>query len=679
MISSMNYLKYGRICCVLLLLISCVVMNGCTKGQDSPTTETNHTLSLPNVAKTISYSKKLDALVQKLRIINNENMDSDVRQKKIAEFTQELNLLLNEPESVEMRDGELVENFDNNLTILTKSFQLKSGQLNVRVVNYRAPNTVTGTIGGKYTFIQWWSTKQLVHAQMIEDGGPELTTDFVVRDSDQGIQLLLGGYVSIYHPYPVFVALWELSGQKWTQKRIAINKMKLPDLWYLNKDMDEPIIFENRQHDSMSIEVLDHGDGFLINSDVSEQNIIIEFSKSEEVRIDSEHSITLNTHIEQQSYELIQAKYLENGILIKYPQITKLKDAVKQKSLNQILKTEAVKGLHEYADSDTEVHVEIDYEIKRQSERFLSVQYTGIRYVKDAAYPNHIFYTTNLDMKQALRLRLSDLVKIEKPFLELLKSRKFTAIEPEQKDLLGNFTQNELNQWLTGADLLKGSAQDSGLDTFSYLTSDSLGISIPVAHAVGDHAEYEIRFAQIPEGIKQNKELWSELSPVVDQSVSTVGGGKLDTDQYEIEESQSFQTTLEGFGKVRFVSTYGYSEGLRKFFFFLLDDQGHILYPFPEFYGNHEWVARYGGVEAVAFKDVNKDGLKDVIIIANVDNGIHGPGRVDEFPMASIYFQKKNKTFTTLPALDQAINDQGHNQTLKDVIQYVGKQRIDVN
>ncbi|MGG1643152.1 DUF4163 domain-containing protein [Paenibacillus sp. NRS-1782] len=442
--------------------------------------------------------------------------------------------------------------------------------------------------------------------------------------------------------------------------------------------MNEPIILESRQHDSMSIGVLDHGDGFFINSDDSEQSLIIEFSKSGEVRIDSEYSTASNTHSEQQNYELIQAKYSENGIVIKYPQITKLKDTVKQKSLNQILKTEALKGLREYADSDTEFHVEIDFEIKRQSERFLSVQYTGIRYVKDAAYPNHIFYTSNLDMKQASRLRLSDLVKIEKPFLELLKSGKFSAIEPEQKDLLGNFTQDELNQWLTGADLLKGSTDDSELGAFSYLTSDSLGVSIPVAHVVGDHAEYEIRLAQIPDNIKQNKELWSELSPVVDQPSLVVSGEKLDTNQYEIEESQSFQTSIEGFGTVKFVSTYGYPEGLRKFFFFLLDDQGHILYRFPEFYGNGEWVARYGGVEAVAFKDVNKDGLKDVIIIAYYETG-SGPDGAKPFPIAGIYFQKKNKTFTTLPALDQAINDQGHNQTLKDVIQYVGKQRIDVN
>ncbi|MHB0862134.1 polysaccharide deacetylase family protein [Paenibacillus sp. SEL3] len=675
----MNYLKYGRASCVLLLLISCVALNGCMKEQNSPATKTNHALSLQNEDKTISFSKKLDTLVKKLHIVNDENKDYDTRQNKLEEFTQEFNLLLIEPKSVEMKDGELVEKFDNNLTILTKPFQLKSGQLNVRVMNYRAPKTVTGTIGDKYTFIQWWSSKQLVHAQMIENGGPELTTDFVVRDSDQGIQLWLGGYVSIYHPDPVFVDLWELSGQKWTEKSINVGKMKLPDAWELNKDMNKPIILESRQHDSIGIEVLDHGDGFFINSDDSEQNLIIEFSKSGEVRIDSEYSTALNTHSERQSYELIQEEYSKNGIVIKYPQIIKLKDIAKQKSLNKILKADALEGLQNYADSNAGVHVEIDYEIKRESERFLSVQYTGIHYVKDAAYPTHMFYTTNLDMKQVSRIRLRDLVKVEKPFIELIKSGKITAVQPEQQGLIGDFTKDDLIQLLTNADVTKGSLAEVEMESFSYFTNDSLGMSVPMAHVVGDHAEYEIRFAQIPENIRQNEELWSELSSVEDQSVSTVSGEKLNTDQYEIEESQSFQTTFEGFGKVRFVSTYGYPEGFRKFFFFLLDDQGHILYPFPDFYGNREWVARYGGVEAVAFKDVNKDGLKDVIIIADVDNGIHGPGRVDEFPIADIYFQKKNKTFTTLSALDEALNDQGHNQTIKDVIQYVSKQRINVN
>ncbi|KEO78785.1 DUF4163 domain-containing protein [Paenibacillus polymyxa] len=379
----------------------------------------------------------------------------------------------------------------------------------------------------------------------------------------------------------------------------------------------------------------------------------------------------------QPSYELIQEKYSENGIIIKYPQITKLKDTAKQKSLNQILKTEALEGLHDYADCNSGDHVEIDYEIKRQSERFLSVQYTGFRYVKDAAYPSHMFYTTNLDMKQASRIRLRDLVKVEKPFIELIKIGKITAVQPEQQGLIGDFIKDDLIQLLTNADVTKGSPEEAEMESFSYLTSDSLGISIPVAHAVGDHAEYEIRLAQIPDNIKQNKELWTELSSVVDQPATVVNEQKLDTDQYEVEESQSFQTTFEGFGKVRFVSTQANKDEIPKNYFFLLDDRERVVYSFPDLYGNEWWYADEG-IEAVAFKDLNKDGLKDVIIIAYYETG-SGPDGAKPFPIAGIYFQKKNKTFTTIPALDETLNNQGHNQTIKDVIQYVSKQRINVN
>ncbi|MCP3806885.1 DUF4163 domain-containing protein [Paenibacillus sp. Lou8.1] len=379
----------------------------------------------------------------------------------------------------------------------------------------------------------------------------------------------------------------------------------------------------------------------------------------------------------QPSYELIQEKYSEHGIIIKYPQITKLKDIAKQKYLNQILKTDALEGLQNYADSNSGVHVEIDYEIKRQSEQFLSVQYTGVRYVKDAAYPSHMFYTTNLDMKQTSRIKLRDLVKVEKSFIELIKSGKITAVQPEQQGLISDFTKDDLIQLLANADVTKGSPAEAEMESFSYLTSDSLGISIPVAHAVGDHAEYEIRLAQIPDNIKQNKELWTELSSVVDQPATVVNEERLDTDQYEIEESQSFQTTLEGFGKVRFVSTQAKKDEIPKNYFFLLDDRERVIYSFPDLYGNEWWYADEG-VEAVAFKDVNKDGLKDVIIIAYYETG-SGPDGAKPFPIADIYFQKKNKTFTTIPTLDEALNDQGHNQTIKDVIQYVSKQRINVN
>lgn len=77
----------------------------------------------------------------------------------------------------------------------------------------------------------------------------------------------------------------------------------------------------------------------------------------------------------------------------------------------------------------------------------------------------------------------------------------------------------------------------------------------------------------------------------------------------------------------------------------------------------------------VAFKDVNNDGLKDVIIIANY---IKGKG-TDPFPIANIYFQLDDKSFTTVQSLNEEINGNGHNKTIHEVIQYVSTKEVTLN
>lgn len=46
---------------------------------------------------------------------------------------------------------------------------------------------------------------------------------------------------------------------------------------------------------------------------------------------------------------------------------------------------------------------------------------------------------------------------------------------------------------------------------FSYFTNDSLGISIGVIHALGDHAEFEIKYEELKEVIKNENEIWNDL------------------------------------------------------------------------------------------------------------------------------------------------------------------------
>ncbi|MEC0235355.1 hypothetical protein P4H71_13580 [Paenibacillus kribbensis] len=155
-----------------------------------------------------------------------------------------------------------------------------------------------------------------------------------------------------------------------------------------------------------------------------------------------------------------------------------------------------------------------------------------------------------------------------------------------------------------------------------------------------------------------------------------------DLEPYTIQKEQSFTTTLNGWGKVKFISTLkdeDTNDLIQAKFFLEANSEKYaekkILYEFPEFYGNNgKMIDR---IKAVSFKDVNQDGRTDIVIIADYITGINAHG-IETLPVAGIYFQKKDNTYATLPKLDKDINQTGHNRTLQNVIQYVSKQRINV-
>lgn len=58
---------------------------------------------------------------------------------------------------------------------------------------------------------------------------------------------------------------------------------------------------------------------------------------------------------------------------------------------------------------------------------------------------------------------------------------------------------------LKHADEVDGT-NNSGI--FSYLTQDSLGISLSIPHALGDHLEMEIGYEKLSGNIKNGNSLW---------------------------------------------------------------------------------------------------------------------------------------------------------------------------
>ncbi|WP_315066718.1 hypothetical protein [uncultured Clostridium sp.] len=233
------------------------------------------------------------------------------------------------------------------------------------------------------------------------------------------------------------------------------------------------------------------------NNSVSAENSRTESNKS------NENIVQDNVKpLSQSSYKIISETYDNNkGTKINYPQIINFNDAEKQKELNEIIKNEALKGNNYYKDVDGDITIDIDYKIVCQESELLSIIYSGVGNVLEAAHPSNLFYTTNLDIKNKRKLRLSDIVDINDDFVNMLVIGKFKAVnseyESEYKSEINMVTPDDWKKRLLAAD-----PSDNMGSEFSYMTKDSLGISIGVMHALGDHAEFEIKYKDILKDIK---------------------------------------------------------------------------------------------------------------------------------------------------------------------------------
>lgn len=125
-----------------------------------------------------------------------------------------------------------------------------------------------------------------------------------------------------------------------------------------------------------------------------------------------------------------------------------------------------------------------------------------------------------------------------------------------------------------------------------------------------------------------------------------------------IIKDQSFKVSLNSWGNVKFVSGKLTSGSHVPVVFYLTDNDGNILYNFDN-------ALPYGmDVKAVSFDDVNKDSLKDVIVITASNEGAN---------VAAVFLQKSSGTFAIDTNLDNDINSSGNNKDIKTIRNYLSK------
>lgn len=224
----------------------------------------------------------------------------------------------------------------------------------------------------------------------------------------------------------------------------------------------------------------------------------------------NEGSIDLN----EKKLELKKVNYSNQNVNISFPAIINLNDLEQEKMLNEILKSEAMQVLDYFGENGQDIELDVNYSSKWIGSTSLSIQFTGSSYVKGGPYPNSIFFTTNLDIKNGKKILLRDIVKIDDKFIDLLRQAKYVQhnsdlnVETEAREKLSEYSYAELISYLNKTDELNVTNK---LGVFTYFTKESLGISFNVPHVLGDHVEYEISYSDLKKNILTENIAWIDI------------------------------------------------------------------------------------------------------------------------------------------------------------------------
>lgn len=204
--------------------------------------------------------------------------------------------------------------------------------------------------------------------------------------------------------------------------------------------------------------------------------------------------------------ELRSERYQNNGKYVTYPLVVSGAEAKKLELWNQIIIGDINKIMSLYSINSLPLPKEgfdiilpstlyINYYIKRNDDRFLSILYTADFYNPYAVYPTQSVFTTNIDLVNDRRLYLPDIIgdydnlSMDITYWELVTQgmggQEYSKIVKNYIIGLGEKTRR---RGFLLADII---GQENFLGIFSYITTNRIGISISVPNYIGDHAEFE--------------------------------------------------------------------------------------------------------------------------------------------------------------------------------------------
>lgn len=243
--------------------------------------------------------------------------------------------------------------------------------------------------------------------------------------------------------------------------------------------------------------------------------IILYWTKQEDDRIGMDKTV-LNQK-ETTVDEIEKEQYKKDGIEAEYPKLISggnTEDLERWNQMiyedfNKILKIYSFNPFPELTPSPTNqipTILTIKNMVKLNTTNLISIFYNADYNSKFSAHPTDLVYTTNIDKTNKVRLKLSDIIKLDKDFVKDFREWTFIPVEQGNeelnkaiKDYVDNISDEDLLMGFQTADNI-GSGNLWGI--YSYFTPDRLGISLEVPNYIGDHIEFEREYSKLKDFLK---------------------------------------------------------------------------------------------------------------------------------------------------------------------------------
>ena len=189
----------------------------------------------------------------------------------------------------------------------------------------------------------------------------------------------------------------------------------------------------------------------------------------------------------EESIQFIGTDYTKGDIKVTYPQLVD-GDAATSETINRVIAEDAT---YLFEDGSYEGYSgEITYDISFLNKDIVSITYKGLIISPDHSYPVHLFYSTLVNLQTGDKVILSDLVAIDNAFVQAFRQGNIlTSESAEYKSEVKKYTDSLSDEKLISE---FSQADTHTSDVYTYLTDQSLIVTMGVIHALGDYIQVEI-------------------------------------------------------------------------------------------------------------------------------------------------------------------------------------------